>query len=161
MSKASEIASRSFSEIIQAENSTRILHLIIHKLLGEGCAYDQTHQLILDWYQNYTGDASLRYVTHYIKKIQRRLKVFKKHRPILLSYLETNDFVNLEAYVYYLSTVGYSKKKIYDVFNDFFVFVEYHTGYSTEQADQIADNILDRLSGWSNNRLLPQEPDVQ
>lgn len=161
MSKATEIASRSFTEIIQTENSTRILHLMIHKLLGEGCTYDQTHWLILNWYQDYTGDASLGYVKHYMKKIQRRLKVFKKHRPVLIGYLEANDLVNLEAYVYYLSALGYSKKKIYDIFNDFFVFVEYHTKYSTEQADQIADHILDRLSGWSSNRLLPQEPDVQ
>lgn len=27
----------------------------------------------------------------------------------------------------------------------FFVFVKYHDAYSTEQADQIADHILDRL----------------
>lgn len=161
MSKATEIASRSFSDIVQAENATRILHVMMHKMMGEGCCYDQTHELILDWYHSYRGDAPLGFVKHYIKKIKQRWATFKKHRQELLSYLDTNDFAGMEAYVYHLSSIGYSKKKIYDIFNDFFVFVEYNAFYSTEQADQIADNILDRLNGWNSNRLLPQEPDIQ
>lgn len=161
MSKVNEIASRSFSEIVHSENATRVLHLMMHKLMGEGCDYDAAHRLLFIWYSNHTSDFPLTQVKKYIQKVKRRLATFKKHRPLLLDYLQANDFTSLEIYVYWLSAQGYSKKKIYDIFNDFFVFVEYHHAYSTEQADKIADYILDRLSGWSKDRLLPEEPDVQ
>ncbi|EAY31577.1 hypothetical protein [Microscilla marina] len=162
MSKAIQIASRSFDEILQSENATRVLHLMMHKLMGEGCSYDATHELLLVWYNHHEAclEVSQPYVYKYMRNMKRRLNNLKKHRTLLRSYLDTHDFVALEAYVYQLSFKGVSKKKIYEIFNDFFVFVEYHHQYSTEQADLIADCVLDRLSGWRKDRLLPQEPDV-
>lgn len=160
MSKTIEIASRSFIEIACAENASRVLHLLVHKLMGEGCNYDAAHELVFTWYDYHKCREPLTNIRKYIRKTKKRAKVFRQHRPLLCKCLETGDMAWLEAYVYKLSWQGYSKKKIYDIFNDFFVFVEYHHEYSTEQADQIADHILDRLSGWNNNRLLPQEPDI-
>ena len=160
MSKTIEIASRSFIEIAYAENASRVLHLLRHKLMGEGCAYDAAHELMFDWYDYYGNKEPLTSIRKYMNKTKRRAGVFRQHRSLLCKYLEAGDIVRLETYVYTLSFQGYSKKKIYDIFNDFFVFVEYHYEYSTEQADLIADHILDRLSGWSNNRLLPQEPNI-
>lgn len=47
MNKANELAFRNLSEIIHSENTAKALHLIMHKLMGEGYDYDAAHACYL------------------------------------------------------------------------------------------------------------------
>jgi hypothetical protein len=76
--------------------------------------------------------------------------------------LDNNSTENLEKLVYELSSLGWSKQKIYNVFEKFhidFQETEEWIKIEKENGDHPVDLILDRLSGWcrSDIILLPNE----
>jgi hypothetical protein len=157
------------ARVINSDNPTSAFKNLAYFLMDEDFAHLEILRVAMDILrQNLTLLMKKGITIESIQDIIDPIETFREFRATLCEALLLSDAnVKLEAEVTRLSKAGISKLAIYNIFLEFFLYIQYRIEFyhdlEERHSDIIADSILDRLwgSGWDKGaRLLPDEPDI-
>lgn len=152
----------SISDLEEFSNSKEpevSIHLCVHDRYNE-FGYDMTQNWIKQTLENWKWDKYLETKEYLIKRVNEN-KQFEPFKEELLSLTLELDYDKLELWVYDMKKKGLSKKRIFDILSELFVFIQYNPKTANDESnyDFVAD-FLDRFTSWGMGfRILPNEPD--
>ena len=157
------------ARVIHSDHPTSAFKEIVYFLIDEDFSQQEILRVCMDILrQNLTPLMKKGMTLESIQEIIHPLEHFREFRASLCEALLAPDAdMKLEAEVNRLSKTGISKLGIYNIFLEFFSYIQYriefYHDFEERHLDITADSILDRLwgGGWDKGtRLLPDEPDI-
>ena len=151
-----------FSKALAAEDPLLGLHVLRFTLLGQGIPYEEVQGIFVQ----FSKEAPLEeepVVIAWLGLLSEHVASFLALKERLLEACRPGFSIEtILGLVEALSREGKSKRQIYDVLHEFFVYVQHDRTHGDADVEVVAE-VLDGLwgGGWAKGgRILPLEPDV-
>lgn len=152
----SEIKLKSIEKSVR--RATLIHLFVIEKY--ETLGFDETHQKINICLKNWTYN-SFKTSQAYLKNRMSKYNQFEPYKDELLKICLEAEEDNYEIWAVKKKNEGFSKQKLYEIFLELFVYIQYHIKTKNEDLYyDILTSFLDRFTDWGGNfKIFPDEPD--
>lgn len=155
-----EILTKDILEEIQAAYRPDIaIHVIVFDKYKE-TSYDNLQNWIRKNIEEWRW-TDYHIIKDYLINAIKKNDTFEPYKEQLLVITMALNYGKLEYWVDEMSRKGFTKKSIFEILSELFVFVQYNplTGNNETYDDFVADFLDGFTALGKNNRILPNEPD--